>query len=186
MSVTKKQLTNGIIIAAIAILFFTPLGFSVKVFVNKLFSFSPQELTVNEQTKLTDYNWKLVDIDGRLLDFNDIQGQVILVNFWATWCPPCVAEMPELQKLYDDYNADVTFVFVTNDGVEKVNGFLNKNGYTLPVYFENTRTPDVLASKYLPTTYLIDKNGSIRVSKTGAAAWNSEKTRSLIATMLSD
>ncbi len=186
MRITKKQLANAIFIAVIAIVFFTPVGFSVKVFVNRLLSVSPKELVVSDQLQLTDYNWKLVGLNGELFDFDTVKGQVILVNFWATWCPPCVAEMPELQKLYTDYNQDVVFVFVAQDEVTKIEDFLNNNEYDFPVFLEKTHSPDLLDSKYLPTTYVIDKKGVIRVSKTGAAAWNDNDVRALLDAMLSE
>mgnify|MGYP003148631006 FL=1 len=107
------------------------------------------------------------------------------MNFWATWCPPCVAEMPSMQKLYDDYGDKVTFMFVTSDDRQKVENFLKRKNLNLPVYYPNSETPETLKSKLLPTTYIINSKGEIVVAETGAADWNSNKTRALIDDLLS-
>ncbi|MFS4494691.1 TlpA family protein disulfide reductase [Maribacter sp. 2308TA10-17] len=184
MKFTKEQLTNFTFIIVLGIILFTPVGFHIRVFVSKIISFSPTELDVEDQVILSDYDWKLIDKDGNLFDFNNTRGKVVLVNFWATWCPPCVAEMPSLHSLYIDYADKIEFVLVTNEDQEKIANFLLKNKYDFPVYFEQKSRPISLSSTSIPTTYLIDANGKIIIKKVGAADWNSDQFRNTLNGLL--
>ncbi|MDO6605394.1 TlpA family protein disulfide reductase [Arenibacter palladensis] len=181
----KKWIVNGIFILAVLVLVFTPVGFRIKVFASKLLSTSAAMVKEGMQVPLDSYQWKLTDLENRPFDFEAQRGKVILVNFWATWCPPCVAEMPSMQKLYDDYGEKVTFMFVTSDDRQKVENFLKRKNLNLPVYYPVSETPETLKSKLLPTTYIINSKGEIVVAETGAADWNSSKTRALIDDLVS-
>ena len=181
----KKWIVNGVFILAVLVLVFTPVGFRIKVFASKLLSTSAAMVKEGMQVPLDSYQWKLTDLENRPFDFETQRGKVILVNFWATWCPPCVAEMPSMQKLYDDYGEKVTFMFVTSDDRQKVENFLKRKNLNLPVYYPDSETPETLKSKLLPTTYIINSKGEIVVAETGAADWNSNKTRALIDDLLS-
>jgi thiol-disulfide isomerase/thioredoxin len=184
MRIKRGYLSNFAFILVFLLIVFTPIGFHLKVYFSRIFSFSPSELKVEEQVALSDYNWNLYDIQGNGYDFKNTKGKVILVNFWATWCPPCVAEMPSLQKLYNDYGDKVDFVLVTYDDKEKVRNFLSENNYSFPVYFERNNRPVSLASNSIPTTYLIDKKGVIIIKEIGAADWNSSISRNTINGLL--
>lgn len=188
MKITKEQISNGIWILAILLILFTPIGFHVRVWVNKVVAtvISPSTVDESEQATLKDYNWSLVDLEGNETNLQSKQGEVILVNVWATWCPPCVAELPGFVELYSDYKDKVTFAFVANDDKEKVEAFLRRKGYQLPVYFQASAIPLELESGSIPVTYIIDKQGNVVVDKTGAANWNSDKTRSLLDDLISE
>jgi thiol-disulfide isomerase/thioredoxin len=181
----KKWILNIVFILAVLVLIFTPIGFKVKVLASKLLSTSAAMVKEGMQVPLGSYQWKLTDLENRSFDFENQRGRVILVNFWATWCPPCVAEMPSMQDLYNDYGDKVTFMFVTSDDRQKVENFLKRKNLDLPVYYPASETPETLKSKLLPTTYIINKEGKIVVAETGAADWNSSKTRTLIDGLLS-
>ena len=158
----------------------------IQVFVQRLISFSPSEKSVDERESLQDYDWTLTQLDGNEINFSQSEGKVTIVNFWATWCPPCVAEMPSFQKLYDSYGTQVDFYFVTSEKPSKVEQFMEKNGYTLPIFIQSNESPDKLKSHVLPTTYLISKTGEIVIDEQGAADWNSEKMRRLLDRLLKE
>ncbi len=181
----KKWILNGVFILAALVLVFTPVGFKVKVFASKLLSSSAAMVKEGMKVPLDSYQWKLTDLENRSFNFEDQRGRIVLVNFWATWCPPCVAEMPSMQDLYNDYGDKVTFMFVTSDDRQKVLNFLKRKNLDLPVYYPASETPKTLKSKLLPTTYIIDREGKIVVAETGAADWNSNETRALIDGLLS-
>lgn len=186
MKPTRKQLTNGIFLLLAALYLFTPMGFYVKVQMNRWFSFSPSVLEEKEQRNLTSYNWQLLDAQGNSFRFENGKNKVVVVSFWATWCPPCVAEMPSFQKLYDNYGDRAMFIFLANDEVEKVNAFVKKKHYSFPVYFARTNAPKELEHPSIPTTYVIDKKGSIVLKKIGAADWDSPKVFTLLDGLLKE
>ncbi|MFK7812950.1 MAG: TlpA family protein disulfide reductase [Maribacter sp.] len=186
MKIKRETLSNFAFIILAVLLLFTPLGFHARVLVAKIFSFSPSPVQDEKQLLLTDYSWKLSSIDNESLNFEDLEGKVVLLNYWATWCPPCVAEMPSLQELHDDYGKKVAFVFVAHDKREKVKNFLTKNQFDLPVYFEKSNSPEILSTESIPTTFIVDKKGKIVVAETGAVNWNSTGTRELLETLLNE
>ena len=186
MKLDKKQWTNIAFILGLILILFTPVGFHARVIVGRLLSTSAAVLKTELQMPVENYDWQLIDTKGNDFNFMDAKGKVVLVNFWATWCPPCVAEMPSLQALYNNYKEEVVFIFVAQDKVEKVSAFIEKKGYTLPVYYSKTEAPSVLTSKTIPTTYVINKEGKIIIAETGVADWNSDKTRKMLDVLLAE
>nr|WP_299175751.1 TlpA disulfide reductase family protein [uncultured Allomuricauda sp.] len=184
MKFTKEQLGNAVWILVIVLIVFTPVGFHAKVFVGKLFATSAEVIETDKQDTLSNYDWRLTDLEGNRANFDANRGEVVLVNLWATWCPPCVAELPSLDKLYKDYGDKVNFVFVTNEEGGKVKQFLDKKGYDLPVYFGASQVPEEFFSKSIPATYVINKSGKIVVDEKGAANWNSGRIRKLLDQLL--
>ncbi|WP_224489552.1 TlpA family protein disulfide reductase [Robertkochia flava] len=176
----KKKLYNLIFLVVFGVLFFTPLGTPVKVFIHRLVAFSPAVESADEREILDDYEWILEDMNGERAYFGDLKGQVVVINFWATWCPPCIAEMPSFQELYSDYGDRVHFLFVSQEEHQKLRDFLVKRGYDIPVYHPLSKIPEQLYSQSIPATYIIDREGGIRVSKVGVADWNSAKVRDLL------
>ena len=124
---------------------------------------------------LKSYNWNLIDTTSKSLNLKQSKGCVILINYWATWCPPCTGEMPAMQNLYDLYGNQVDFYFITNDDPNKVSNYLKTENYKLPVYFQAGKSPVILESNSLPTTFLLSKEGEIVMKKLGAARWNASK-----------
>lgn len=117
-------------------------------------------------------DFTLTDQYGNSHTLSDYQGKTIFLNFWATWCPPCRAEMPDIQKIYDSYkeNEDDSLVIlgVASPGQgrettkEGVTDFLEENGYTYPVLMDETGQLFTSYRVYsLPTTFMIDKDGNV-------------------------
>jgi thiol-disulfide isomerase/thioredoxin len=173
----KSTLQNIAFILFIALLLFSPLGTFVKIQVNRLIAFSPKTIAVTDQKMISTYQWQLVDASGKSVTLEEYKGKIIFINFWATWCPPCIAEMPSMQKLYADYQDKIVFLFVTTDSFERANTFLVKENLTLPVYQSITNPPLEMESSTIPATYLIDKQGNVIVAKIGTANWNSDSFR---------
>ncbi len=124
----------------------------------------------------TDFRWTVRDVRGEAVPMDVFRGQVIFLNFWATWCPPCVAELPEIQKAYDRFGEEVAFVLVTGEDPAKVTAFFEKHGYELPVYFQTGPIPDVFAHRAIPTTFIVSRDERIVLSKKGAMNWDSGST----------
>ncbi|MVX63674.1 redoxin domain-containing protein [Clostridium chromiireducens] len=126
----------------------------------------PMEVTTNSiKTKAIDF--KLKDLNGNELSLSDLKGKKVFLNFWATWCPPCKAEMPEIEKLYQETkDSDLVIVAVEiGEPLDTVKSFIDSNKYNFKVLLDPDQT---VATKYnitsIPTSYFIDTDGNI-VSK---------------------
>lgn len=186
MPFIKKHFWNILLGLFLFVIIFDPygLGMHVKITANRILSFSPSTIKEEKREKLSSYNWNLISAQNEKLDFNTLKGELILINFWATWCPPCIAEMPSLEALYKDYGGKINFIMLANDDARKVNQFMLDKAYSFPVFYEQSTTPSQLTSSSIPATFLIDKQGNIVISKTGSADWNSSKTRAVIDELL--
>jgi len=106
-------------------------------------------------------------LDGKEVRLSDYKGKVVLVNFWASWCPPCKEEMPIFEKVYQKYN-DKNFMILavnmdTSEGALKE--FLEKNRYSFPIV--RIKGEAGLNIPGLPTSYLVDKDGSVKKIRLG-------------------
>jgi thiol-disulfide isomerase/thioredoxin len=146
--------------------------------------FRLQRLLKLIKKKLSNYQWKLKDATGKIVSLEAYKGKIVFINFWATWCPPCIAEMPSMQKLYADYQDKIVFLFVTTDSFEKANTFLIKESLDLPVYQSLSDPPSEMDSSTIPATYLIDKQNNLVLAKIGAANWNSDSFRKKLDSLL--
>ena len=114
---------------------------------------------------------KLKDIDGKSVSLDMYRGKVVLVNLWATWCPPCKAEMPTLEKFYEEYK-DNGFVIVAIDDGEtaaQVKPFVKEYGLAFPIWLDETYvTEKTLGTINLPSSWVIDRKGTMRLLWVGA------------------
>jgi len=182
----KKHWSNILFVVFLALLIIPQTRMPIQVFVQRIISFSPSETSEDKREVLQDYHWPLSTMEGEEVNFAVSRERVAVVNMWATWCPPCVAEMPSFQKLYDDYKNDVDFYFVTSEEVDRVERFMTKNGYDMSIYLQQYQAPEQMRSTLLPTTYVLSKSGEIVVEETGTADWNSKKTRAMLDRLLSE
>lgn len=127
------------------------------------------------------------DGKGKSISLAGLKGKVVFVNFWATWCPPCIAEMPSIQTLYMKYkdNEQVVFIMVDVDGKYKeASDFMKKNGYTLPVYLPETEVPKEYFAGSMPTTVILDKSGKLAFHHLGAADYSDPEITGFIDKLL--
>ncbi len=131
-----------------------------------------------------EFNMPLITLNGDRTNLREFEGKTIFLNFWATWCPPCIAEMPNIQKLYEDFedNDDIVFVMLSLDeDPEKARTFMDRKAFTMPVYFLLGRQPGVYNSTVVPTTYVISPGGYIVTEKRGMANYNTKSFREFLA-----
>lgn len=182
----KSWISDILFLGVVLVILLTPVGKPVKVWVNKVMAFAPSVKKEESRETLTDYNWQLVDSEGQIYNLEEARGKVIFINIWATWCPPCIAEMPSVQGLYDKYrdNPDIVFLFPTTDAPDTVSEFVQKHKYDLPTYYLHATPPQQFNFTSYPTTLLIDKKGEIVIRKKGSANWNSKKVHKTIDGLL--
>ena len=122
------------------------------------------------------FDFKLSDLDGNEVSLSNYQGKVIMLNFWATWCPPCRNEMPSMESLYKKMEDNNFIILAINiqENISAVKDFIQKNKYTFPVILDETGTTSVKYQiRSIPTTYIIDTKGKIAGVYTGSRDWNS-------------
>lgn len=185
----KKVKWSNLIFIVILALFLIPQSRTfIQVGFNQLlvkyYPFAPKKLATDKQIQLDSFDYKVRTLDGIDVDSPVGKGRVTFISYWATWCPPCIAELPSIEKLYSEYGNKITFLLITNEDPEKVNKFINKKGLNVPAVIARMNAPESLYERSIPTNYIIDKQGKIVLKEQGAANWNSDKIRSLLDDLL--
>ncbi|NOU45845.1 MAG: TlpA family protein disulfide reductase [Bacteroidales bacterium] len=158
----------------------------ISAFMIRIISVAPEKVKANEQKFVTAdaSKWQLISLEGEAFQFSDFAGKPIFINFWATWCPPCVAELPEIMDLYLAYRDDVVFLLITDESPETVRAFMKQKNYDLPVYFIQSSTPEIFGTSTIPATFVVSPDNKIVIEKRGAAKWNSKPMHKLLDEMV--
>jgi thiol-disulfide isomerase/thioredoxin len=127
-----------------------------------------QSEVANKSKYFTELNLTFKDLEGKVVDINQFRGKKVLVNFWGTWCAPCVKEMPNLQNTYNnkEIKANCVFLMISDEALKKIKAFKVKNGYN----FVFVKTDQKLQSKIgvFPTTFVLDEQLQIIFKKVGS------------------
>jgi len=146
---------------------------------------SPVDAEKSVNSKAPDFSLK--DAYGKPLSLSSLKGKVVLVNFWATWCPPCKAEMPSMNRLYNEIRSRGFEIVAisTDNSISPVKDFLAKNRIDFPVLFDETKS---VTRQYhvfsMPTTFLIDRGGMIVEKFYGEEDWTDPVIRKKIERLL--
>ena len=177
---------NKVVLIIIAVLFVAALIVSVKIYgrlsektdppANTQSQSVPEENTsaLSETVSIEKAaDFYAFDLNGNKVTLAEKIGKPVVVNFWATWCPPCKAELPHFEKLYKELGGEVEFMMVDmTDGkretVNDVKDFVEENGYTFPVYCDREQNAAMTYSVYsIPVTLFIDKEGNLSDMRIG-------------------
>ncbi|EOR93404.1 thioredoxin, putative [Arcticibacter svalbardensis MN12-7] len=123
------------------------------------------------------------DDEGNTVKLSEQKGKVVFMNFWATWCPPCIAEMPGINSLYEKYknNDKVLFLMVDVDSkMKKSTAFMKRKEFSLPVYLAASEMPSEYFAGSMPTTVILDKSGNIAFHHVGGADYSNPKVAEFI------
>lgn len=185
---SKRSLIEwGVIITVILVLYLT--GWHTQVIgtlqrgilATGLITPSIPENSSDFETANLDFHF--MNEDGVIKSLGDFKGNVIFLNIWATWCPPCIAEMPSIHSLYNHFKEDdnISFVLVSmDDDFEKARLFMEKRGYDLPIYHFRTKARETYESTVIPTTYVISPESKIVLEKRGLAKYDTDEFKTFL------
>jgi peroxiredoxin len=137
-------------------------------------------------TAATPPDFTALSLSGAPAKLGDTKGKIVILNFWATWCPPCKAEMPSLEALWKGMkDKDFTIMGVSGgESLETVKSFVEAGGYTYPIFAD---PPNGVAAKYgvraIPTTLILNKDGGVIASKVGGASYDSSDSQALFSAL---
>lgn len=127
------------------------------------------------------------DLDNNIFNIQKFEGKNLFINFWATWCNPCLAEMPYMVELYEEYKneEDIIFLFLSREELKTIKNYLPKdnNLQRLPIYKIIT-DDEFFATSGIPTTFIIDSKGEVLVKDLGTAFWNDESVFAFIDSLI--
>lgn len=126
------------------------------------------------------FNLPLTTSGGKQLSLQQFKGKVLFINIWASWCPPCIAEMPTIETLYSKVSdrEDIAFLLISVDEDQhKATTFMKGKELPMPYYFPASGLPESFKSPYIPATYVISRNGQIVYKKEGIADYSSASFR---------
>ena len=144
------------------------------------------EISTGAEVEMVGNGFQMKSLSGKTVSLESMKGKVIFMNIWATWCPPCIAEMPNIQSLYDKVGSDkIAFVMLSVDkgGSSKVKKFIDKKGFTFPVYFPASAIPSEFNSQAIPTTFIISPEGNIVSRHEGMAAYDTKEFREFLLSL---
>ncbi|MCB9767934.1 MAG: TlpA family protein disulfide reductase [Candidatus Omnitrophica bacterium] len=145
----------------------------VRLFAGGAFFPTPDiEVSRGSEMKIPD----LETLDGEARSIADWSGKVLVVNFWATWCPPCVSEMPSLVSLGEKTRGkNVEVIFVSREEPSEIRPFIEKREYPEAMYFRSPGDARKWTSEGIPATYILDSEGRILDSHVGGAKWDGDE-----------
>lgn len=133
------------------------------------------------------YMFSYKDVKQEKHFLNSYKGEVVFINFWATWCHHCVAEMSSIDRLYNEFGDKVHFIIYSNEKMEVQQSFKNKKNYSLPFASPYYELPTFFAqTRGIPMTYIISKKGEVVVAQSGAAQWDSDNIKNLLNKLIEE
>ena len=142
----------------------------------------PEIYDQDERIKAS-FAFDLIDQNGHHISFKSFKGKTIFLNLWATWCPPCIAEMPDINNLYNELDSDrVAFVMISRDNdFGHAIKFVSKKEYDFPIYSLRSRLPEEFQTSSIPNTFVISPKGEIVAKRIGMAKYNTDEFRQFIS-----
>jgi len=178
-----KKFYNPIRKNGISLLFF---GLLVLVIVNpgakswilkQLVSIGLFNAEIKKEKSNDSVSFSFVSAEGKRATEDNLKGKVVFINFWASWCPPCRAEMSSINELYKKLKDDERFVFLLvneDDDRSEAKEYLERNHFTLPVYYREGIVSDKIFKGTLPTTLVIDKESKIVMKHEGIGGYDTD------------
>ena len=141
------------------------------------FDNSGEETTDNSQQDFT-----VTDAQGNYIRLSDYSGKPVVINFWATWCGPCISELPSFDMLYKEYGEDINFLMINmtdsnRDTFNTVGKYISENGYSFPVFYDTQASAAKAFNVYsIPHTVFIRSDGTVEKTYVGAISEETIRT----------
>lgn len=147
--------------------------------------FQAETVWVEDEAEPASYDLELETLGGEPVHMESFRGRTIFLNLWATWCAPCLAEMPYIQKLYEDVGDEgIEFIAIaTDDDPDLARRFIEDKEYTFPVYRVVGSMPALYRSPTLPTTWVISPEGKLATVHAGMANYNTKGFKRFIRSL---
>ncbi len=133
-------------------------------------------------------NWDaivLTDLSGNTFDLDSYKGKTVFINFWATWCKPCIQEMPTLAIAQEKFkNENIVFLYASNEEPEQIEKFQKKHPYDF--HYVRVENLEELNIQALPTTYIFNADGKLKFSEAGLRIWDSTENIELISNIINN
>ena len=130
---------------------------------------------------------QFTDLDSKMFSIQDFKGKTLFINYWATWCNPCLAEMPSMADLYERYssNDDIVFLYLSREELKTIQEYIPKDEslQKIPIYKVVT-DDEFFATTGIPTTFIINSSGDLIVKDVGSAFWNDQSVFNFIDNLL--
>ena len=161
----------------------------------KIGFFQPDVSTENEKVPISKISQGektgvlFKDETGNVIDLSDFKGKVVFINFWATWCPPCIAEMPSINKLQEKFKDNKDFIILMVDADNKPDKsikFMAKRNYNLKVFTPASQIPTEFLGNALPTTIILNKKGKTVFKHEGGADYTNQEFIKFLETLLKE
>jgi thiol-disulfide isomerase/thioredoxin len=126
---------------------------------------------------------KLTDLDSKSINLNQYKGKTIFINFWATWCKPCLQEMPSIQHAQELLkNENIIYLFASDEAVEQIEKF--KTNHPYPFHYVKAENIEALNIMALPTTYIFNPEGKLVFSEMGFRKWDDKNNIDLLMNII--
>lgn len=184
----KKELKSwGLMLSVFAFLYFTGLITPIMGGLQSLLLATgikkPKITLVNKENLAFDYTGRFVDLEDAPVNLSDYRGKTVFINLWATWCPPCRAEMPHIESLYqkvkDTENLEFLMIALDKEAA-KSKSFIEDKGFTFPVVHASFGLNNSLQSESIPTTLVISPEGEIIFYQEGMSNFDTEEFRNFL------
>lgn len=136
---------------------------------------------------LVTLDWEVQTLDGKNINLGkQVASQVVFLNFWATWCLPCIGEADSIDRLYERFKGRVSFACISQENPVRIRRFRKKTGYQFPMYHLGSKPPSAFQAQGVPATFIISKTRQVVLRHVGAADWAHENVVHLLDKLLSD
>lgn len=183
MSFFNKHFFVGMVAGAVALAGLGMIGmFTLLAIIGASGGTGPGSIPIASGLRVPDFpsgnqpviEWQLTDLDGNQTDLAAMQQKVVFVNMWATWCVPCLTEMPTIERLASEFaDQDMAFLIVSREPHETVAPFIDDSGWDLPIY-TTKQVPPIFQTRGIPATFVLDEKRRVVFSHVGSALWDAE------------